>query len=153
MTTSMPDVLVIGGGNAALCAALMAREFAPQVDFFSIGTNDLTQYTLAVDRGNARVASLASPYHPAVLRLIRMTIDAAHAFGKWCGLCGELGGDALAAPVLLGLGLDEFSMSPSAIPALKAAVRARARADCVEIARHALSLATTRQVIDYLSSL
>jgi len=134
-------------------AALMAREFASQVDFFSIGTNDLTQYTLAVDRGNAKVASLASPYHPAVLRLIKMTIDAAHEHGKWCGLCGELGGDALAAPVLLGLGLDEFSMSPSAIPALKAAVRERSRADCVEIARRALSLATTRQVIDYLSGL
>ena len=99
-------------------AALLAPEFARHVDFFSIGTNDLTQYTLAVDRGNARVAPIASPYHPAVLRLIAMTIEAAHAAGKWCGVCGELGGDVLAVPVLLGLGLDEFSMSADPAPSL-----------------------------------
>lgn len=121
----MPNILIRDHGRSAL-ARPTARELAPQVDFFSIGTNDLTQYTLAIDRGNARVASLASPYHPAVLRLIRMTIDAAHEFGSGAG-CAASCGDALAAPVLLGLGLDEFSMSPSAIPALKAAVRARAR--------------------------
>lgn len=132
-------------------AALLAPEFARYVDFFSIGTNDLTQYTLAVDRGNARVAPIASPYHPAVLRLIAMTIEAAHAAGKWCGVCGELGGDVLAVPVLLGLGLDEFSMSASAIPAVKAALRSRSRAACAPIAQHALSLTTTEAVLTYLA--
>lgn len=134
-------------------AALLASHFAQAVDFFSIGTNDLTQYTLAVDRGNARVAKLASPFNPAVLRLISMSIDAAHRYGKWCGICGELGGDALAAPVLLGMGMDEFSMSPSSIPAHKQAIRALSRGDCEAIAQHALSLPTTRAVTDYLSSL
>ena len=134
-------------------AALLAHHFARHVDFFSIGTNDLTQYTLAVDRGNARMVSLASPFSPAVLRLIAMTIDAAHAHGKWCGLCGELGGDVMATPLLLGMGLDEFSMSPSAIPAVKARVRALSQADCRAIAAHALSLATNREVTDYLGGL
>jgi phosphotransferase system enzyme I (PtsI) len=96
-------------------AAVMADEFAKHVDFFSIGTNDLTQYTLAVDRMNEKVSYLYNSMHPAVMRLIKMTIDAAHREGKWCGMCGELAGDEDAITVLLEYGLDEFSMSASSI--------------------------------------
>jgi phosphoenolpyruvate-protein phosphotransferase/dihydroxyacetone kinase phosphotransfer subunit len=100
-------------------AVQMADQLASLVDFFSIGTNDLTQYTFAADRTNARVADLADALHPAVLRQIDMVIRAAHTHGKWCGLCGELAGQPDAIPVLLGLGLDEFSMAPAHIPAAK----------------------------------
>lgn len=130
--------------------AILAEAFAPRVDFFSIGTNDLTQYTLAVDRTNERVATLASPYHPAVLRLIQMTIAAAHQHGKWVGLCGELGGDVMAVPVLLGLGLDEFSMAASAIPAVKQAIRQWTLPGARAVAEQALNLPSAIEVIDYL---
>jgi phosphoenolpyruvate-protein phosphotransferase (PTS system enzyme I) len=96
-------------------AAVMADEFAKHVDFFSIGTNDLIQYTLAADRMNEKVSYLYDPMHPAVLRLIKMTIDAAHNAGKWCGMCGEMAGDEEAIPTLVEYGLDEFSMSASSI--------------------------------------
>jgi len=127
-------------------AALLAAHFAPLVDFFSIGTNDLAQYTLAADRTNERVSALANPLHPAVLSLIRRAIHAAHAAGRWVGLCGELAGDPLAAPLLLGLGLDEFSMAPRAVPRVKQALRALDRAACRPLAERALSLATTAEV-------
>jgi phosphoenolpyruvate-protein phosphotransferase len=133
-------------------AAILADVLAAHVDFFSIGTNDLTQYTLAVDRTNERVAGLASPYHPAVLRLIAMTIQAAHAQGKWVGLCGELAGETMALPVLLGLGLDEFSMAPASIPAVKDAVRRWTLAECRPIAAHALTLPTAAEVIEFLKT-
>jgi phosphoenolpyruvate-protein phosphotransferase (PTS system enzyme I) len=100
-------------------AALIADEFAKYVDFFSIGTNDLTQYTLAVDRMNEKISDLYNPMHPAVLKLIKLTIDAAHNAGKWCGMCGELAGDEDAIPLLLEYGLDEFSMTASSIPKAK----------------------------------
>ena len=133
-------------------AALLADHFAALVDFFSIGTNDLTQYTLAVDRTNERVAPLASPYHPAVLKLIAMTIAAAHEQGKWVGLCGELAGDPLAAPLLLGLGLDEFSMAPAAIPEVKARIRACSLAESQELASRALALGSPDEVISLLEA-
>ncbi len=126
--------------------ALIARHAARLVDFFSIGTNDLTQYTLAVDRGNERVASLASPYHPAVLHLINQTIQAGHDGGKWVGMCGEFAGDPLAAPLLLGLGLDEFSASASLLPALKQALRQCRTADCYSLAEQALRLEKAESV-------
>lgn len=96
-------------------AAVMADEFAKHVDFFSIGTNDLIQYTLAADRMNENISYLYNPMHPAVLKLIKMTIEAAHKEGKWCGMCGEMAGDETAIPTLLRYGLDEFSMSASSI--------------------------------------
>lgn len=96
-------------------AAIMADELAKHVDFFSIGTNDLIQYTLAADRMSEKVSYLYDPMHPAVLRLIKMTIDGAHSQGKWCGMCGEMAGDETAIPTLIAYGLDEFSMSASSV--------------------------------------
>ncbi len=127
-------------------AALMAARIAPHVDFFSLGTNDLTQYTLAVDRTNEKVAYLASPFHPAVLALIQQTIEGAHAQGKWVGLCGELGGNPLATAILLGLGLDEISMAPAAIPAVKDMVRRLSLPHCQRLAQEALSMSTAAEV-------
>jgi len=121
-------------------AALIADQLAPLVDFFSIGTNDLTQYTFAADRGNARVAHVGEPLHPAVLRQIARVIDAAHATGKWVGLCGELAGQPEGIPVLLGLGLDEFSMSAASIPAAKALLARLNVPDVQRLAQHALDL-------------
>ena len=96
-------------------AAVYADELAKHVDFFSIGTNDLIQYTLAADRMSEKVSYLYNPMHPAVLRLIKMTIDGAHKHGKWVGMCGEMAGDEAAIPTLIEYGLDEFSMSASSI--------------------------------------
>ncbi|MFN6884023.1 phosphoenolpyruvate--protein phosphotransferase, partial [Proteus mirabilis] len=104
-------------------AAVMARHMAKEVDFFSIGTNDLTQYTLAVDRGNELISHLYNPMSPAVLNLIKQVIDASHAEGKWTGMCGELAGDERATMLLLGMGLDEFSMSAISIPRIKKIIR------------------------------
>jgi phosphoenolpyruvate-protein phosphotransferase len=121
-------------------AALMADHLAVEVDFFSIGTNDLSQYTLAADRTNAQVAPLATGFQPAVLRLVRDVIAAAHAQHKWVGLCGELAGEPLAIPILLGLGLDEFSMNPPAIPLAKQIIRALVLDETREVAQAALEL-------------
>jgi phosphotransferase system enzyme I (PtsI) len=103
--------------------ALCATRFADEVDFFSIGTNDLVQYTLAAERGNPALAGLADGFHPAVLELIYRVAEAAHARGKWAGVCGEMAGDPLAAPVLVGLGIDELSMNAPAIPRIKQVIR------------------------------
>jgi phosphoenolpyruvate-protein phosphotransferase len=127
--------------------ALIAEHAAPLVDFFSIGTNDLTQYTLAVDRGNSRVAPLASPFHPAVLQLIARTIHAGHAVNKWVGMCGEFAGNTLAAPLLLGLGLDEFSASASMLPALKQTLRQCKTEACHPLANELLQLGRPEAVI------
>jgi phosphoenolpyruvate-protein phosphotransferase len=134
-------------------AAILADVLADTVDFFSIGTNDLAQYTLAADRTNAAVAPLADALHPAVLRLIQQVIEAAHAQKKWVGLCGELAGDPLATPVLLGLGLDEFSMSSRAVPLVKQAIRRYASTSARQIAQHALTLGDASEVRAYLQSM
>ncbi len=118
--------------------ALMADQLAHVVDFFSIGTNDLAQYTMAADRTNSAVAPLASGFEPAVLRLIQQVIEKAHAHGKWVGLCGELAGEPLAIPILLGLGLDEFSMNPPAIPTAKEIIRSLSTEQAQETAAGAL---------------
>jgi len=120
---SAPDHLDVGIMVEIPAAALRAQQFAAEVDFFSIGTNDLTQYTLAAERGNARVAELADAFQPAVLELIRQTADAAHAHGKWVGVCGEMAGDPRAIPLLVGLGITELSMSAPAIPRAKQIIR------------------------------
>jgi phosphotransferase system enzyme I (PtsI) len=127
-------------------AALMADRFAPHVDFFSIGTNDLAQYTLAADRVNARVSHLADAFHPAVLRLIAETIEAGHAHGKWVGLCGEFAGRPQAVPILLGLGLDEFSMAAISIPTVKATIRTLRQADCKHFAQEVLRMTSPSEV-------
>jgi phosphotransferase system enzyme I (PtsI) len=115
--------MAVGIMVEAPAAAVAADLLAPEVDFFSLGTNDLTQYTLAVDRSNARLAPLYDPLHPAELRLIKLVIEAGHRAGKWVGMCGEMAGDLEAIPLLVGLGLDEFSMNAPAIPAAKALIR------------------------------
>ena len=120
--------------------AEMAEQFAREVDFFSIGTNDLTQYTFAVDRTNPNVASLADACHPAVLRQIQRVVEAAHSNGIWVGVCGELAGDLDAVPILLGLGVDELSMSPPSIPAAKETVRRWSVTQAQHLAGQALGL-------------
>src|SRR6266540_1580939 len=127
-------------------AALMADVFAPEIDFFSIGTNDLTQYTLAMDRGNSALASKHDGLHPAVLRLIAMTIDAAHKHGKRADICGELGSDAAAIPILLGLGMDELSVSIPSVPTVKAQVRSLKISDWRSLAHEALDCSTAQEV-------
>ncbi len=126
-------------------AALLASVLAPQVDFFSIGTNDLTQYTLAAERGNPALSGMADALHPAVLRLVRDVVNAAHQHGKWVGVCGELAGDRLAVPILVGLGVDELSMNPGAIPYAKAILRAIDLPEAQALAAQALDAESARQ--------
>jgi phosphotransferase system enzyme I (PtsI) len=120
-------------------AALTAHLIAPHVDFFSLGTNDLVQYTLAVDRVNERIAYLYQPTHPAIIRLIKETVDAAHAHGIWAGLCGEMGGNPLMTPLLMGLGVDEISVSPSQVPLVKDVIRKMRYGDAEALAASILS--------------
>ncbi|WP_110643273.1 phosphoenolpyruvate--protein phosphotransferase [Salinicola sp. CPA57] len=134
-------------------AALLAPSLAAEVDFFSIGTNDLTQYTLAIDRGHPELSSQADGLHPAVLRLIQMTVDAAHAEGKWVGVCGELGSDAAAVPVLVGLGVDELSVSVRQVPMVKARLRGFTQEAARLHAETALAQATSQAVRDALEAL
>ena len=109
------DTIQVGIMIEIPAAAVLADKFAKEVDFFSVGTNDLIQYTMAADRMNERVSYLYQPYNPSILRLIKNVIDAAHAEGKWAGMCGEMAGDQTAVPLLVGMGLDEFSMSATSI--------------------------------------
>jgi phosphoenolpyruvate-protein phosphotransferase (PTS system enzyme I) len=127
--------------------AILADQFAKEVDFFSIGTNDLIQYTMAADRMNQRVSYLYQPYSPSILRLVKMVIDAAHAEGKWTGMCGEMAGDETAIPVLLGLGLDEFSMSATSILKARSQIKNLKKSDMENLAREVLNMQTTDQVI------
>ena len=134
-------------------AVAVADQLAVEAHFFSIGTNDLTQYVMAADRGNARVAHLADALQPAVLRMIKQTVSAAHAGGIWVGMCGELAGNALATPLLLGLGLDELSMNAPAIPGVKTAVRRYTIAETQTIAKKVLGLDSAQAVQAYLQQL
>lgn len=131
-------------------AAVLVDVLAEASDFFSLGTNDLTQYTMAVDRGNAKVSNLFQPLHPAVLRLIKQTIDAGHSKGKWVGMCGELAGMTKAIPILLGFGLDEFSMNPRAIPEAKHLIAKLTDEQAQEISKHAMSLGTAAEIESYM---
>jgi phosphotransferase system enzyme I (PtsI) len=130
-------------------AAMTADLLAGEADFFSIGTNDLIQYSLAVDRANEKVAYLYEPAHPAVLRLIKRIIDSAHESGIWVGMCGEMAGDPAMVLILLGLGLDELSMPPLAIPEVKYLVRLVTMQQVGDIAREALRLSTGKQVEEF----
>lgn len=128
--------------SAAMISDILARE----VDFFSIGTNDLIQYSLAVDRVNEKIAYLYEPAHPAVLRLIKTVIESGHNAGVWVGMCGEMAGDIIMTIILLGLGLDEFSTSPIAIPEIKRIIRSVTLRQAKEIAREAISLPTGKEI-------
>ena len=141
-----PDELDVGVMIEVPAAALAAEQFAPEVDFFSLGTNDLTQYTMAAERGNAAVAGLADGLHPSVLRLIRTVAEAASERGKWAGICGELASDPVAVPVLVGLGIAELSANAPAIPAVKQAVRGLDGEAARDLAEQALELSSSAEV-------
>ncbi|MGB9839405.1 phosphoenolpyruvate--protein phosphotransferase [Thermovenabulum sp.] len=128
--------------SAAVCADILAKE----VDFFSIGTNDLIQYTLAVDRMNEKIAYLYEPFNPAIIRLIKNVIDASHREGKWTGMCGEMAGEPLAVPLLLGLGLDEFSMSATSIPFAKKIIRSFKYDEAKELAEKVLLMDNPEEI-------
>lgn len=128
--------------------AVLADQFAKEVDFFSIGTNDLIQYTMAADRMNQQVSYLYQPYNPSILRLVKMVIDAAHKEGKWAGMCGEMAGDETAIPILLGLGLDEFSMSASSILKARSLIRQLNKSDMEKLASEVLNMSTTEEVVE-----
>ncbi|WP_297480793.1 phosphoenolpyruvate-protein phosphotransferase PtsI [uncultured Photobacterium sp.] len=131
-------------------AAAIAHHLAKEVSFFSIGTNDLTQYTLAVDRGNELISHLYNPLSPAVLTVIKQVIDASHVEGKWTGMCGELAGDERATLLLLGMGLDEFSMSAISIPRVKKVIRNANFADVKAMAEYALTLPTAAEIEEHV---
>jgi phosphocarrier protein FPr len=133
-------------------AAVLAHVLAPEVDFFSIGTNDLTQYTLAAERGNAAVAHLQDALHPAVLIQIRQTVQAAKVHGKWVGVCGELAGDPAAIPILIGLGVKELSMASGSIPKAKQIIRELTFKDAQAVAAQALQLNTAEAVRKLMKS-
>jgi len=129
--------------SAAISADVLARE----VDFFSVGTNDLIQYALAVDRVNERIAYLYEPTHPAVLRLLKMIADAAHANDIWVGVCGEMAGDIALIPILLGLGMDELSASATLVPRVKRVVQSLAISECQQLVDEALKLETPSEIL------
>jgi phosphoenolpyruvate-protein phosphotransferase (PTS system enzyme I) len=133
-------------------AAVLADQFAKEADFFSIGTNDLIQYSMAADRMSEKVSYLYQPYNPSLLRLIKMTIDGAHSQGKWCGMCGEMAGEEYAVPLLLGLGLDEFSMSATSILQARKMVRSLNHKAMKELAKKALELDTAEAVLALVKS-
>ncbi len=131
--------------------AAMADIFAKEVDFFSIGTNDLIQYTMAADRMSERVSYLYQPYNPAILRLVKQVIDASHKEGKWTGMCGEMAGDTTAIPLLLGLGLDEFSMSATSILKARRQIKNLNQTEMKKLAEQALNCATQEEVIELVN--
>lgn len=131
-------------------AAILADQFAKEVDFFSIGTNDLIQYTMAADRMNEQVAYLYQPYNPSILRLIKFVIDASHKEGKWTGMCGEVAGDQTAVPLLVGMGLDEFSMSATSILKIRSLMAKIDSGKAKHLAKQAVSESTTAEEVKAL---
>ena len=149
---AVSDSIEIGMMVEIPASAVLADEFAKYADFFSIGTNDLIQYSMAADRMSEKVAYLYQPLNPSILRLIKMTIDGAHSQGRWCGMCGEMGGDPMAAPVLLGLGLDEFSMSASKILPTRKIITSLNKKEMEELANKALKCHTEPEVSELVKA-
>ena len=141
------DTIQVGIMIEIPAATVLADQFAKEVDFFSIGTNDLIQYTFAADRMSSGVSYLYQPFNPSILRLVKHVIDSAHKEGKWAGMCGEMAGEPLAAPLLLGLGLDEFSMSATSILAQRKLIRGLSQAEMAELANKAINCGTMEEVV------
>lgn len=148
--TKVSDTIEVGMMVEIPSTAVMADIFAKEVDFFSIGTNDLIQYTMAADRMNERVSYLYQPYNPAILRLVNNVIEAAHKEGKWAGMCGEMAGDEIAIPLLLSLGLDEFSMSASSVLPARSQMSKLSKEELSKHKERFLGLATIDEVIAYV---
>lgn len=149
---AVSDDIQVGMMVEIPAAAVLADEFSKYADFFSIGTNDLIQYSMAADRMSEKVAYLYQPYNPAILRLVNMTIQGAHKNGKWVGMCGAMAGEPYAVPILLGLGLDEFSMSATQILKARKIVNGLSFEEMQKLAQHCLNLETKDQVLDYVKS-
>ncbi|MBB5354084.1 phosphotransferase system enzyme I (PtsI) [Anoxybacillus mongoliensis] len=147
---AVSDDIEVGMMVEIPAAAVLADQFAKEVDFFSIGTNDLIQYTMASDRMNERVSYLYQPYNPAILRLIYNVIEAAHKEGKWVGMCGEMAGEELAVPILLAFGLDEFSMSATSILRVRSQLKKLSKQEAERVKDHILSLATAEEVVRFV---
>ncbi|MGM0239228.1 MULTISPECIES: phosphoenolpyruvate--protein phosphotransferase [Enterococcus] len=146
------DTIQVGIMIEIPAAAVLADKFAKEVDFFSVGTNDLIQYTMAADRMNEQVSYLYQPYNPSILRLLKNVIDAAHAEGKWAGMCGEMAGDQTAVPILMGMGLDEFSMSATSILKTRSLMKRLTTTDMQELAEKALNdCDTMEEVVDLVN--
>ena len=142
------DTIQVGIMIEIPAAAVLADQFAKEVDFFSIGTNDLIQYTFAADRMSSTINYLYQPFNPSILRLVKNVIDAAHKEGKWTGMCGEMAGEPLAAPLLLGLGLDEFSMSATSVLSQRKLIRSLSKKEMEELANKALNCSTMEEVVE-----
>lgn len=146
------DTIQVGIMIEIPAAAVLADQFAKEVDFFSIGTNDLVQYTFAADRMSTSISYLYQPFNPSILRLVKNVIDAAHKEGKWTGMCGEMAGEAIAAPLLIGLGLDEFSMSATSVLSQRKLIRGMKKSEMNELADKALNCGTMEEVIDLVKT-
>ena len=147
------DAIEIGAMIEIPSAALTADSLAKRVKFFSIGTNDLIQYSLAVDRLNEKIAHLYEPSHPAIVSLIKMTVDAAHRHGVQVSVCGEMAGDPVYVPLLLGLGVDELSAAPPSIPQVKFLIRRLRMSEARELAEFALGCESGAQILERAKAL
>jgi len=144
--TPIGNEIEIGAMIEIPSAALIAHHIAQEVDFFSIGTNDLVQYTLAVDRVNNHVASLYNPSHPSVLELMRITLRASKKAGIWTGVCGEMAGDIYMIPVLIGMGVQELSVGTHQVPIIREAIRSLKKSDCEDLLEKIESATTSEEV-------
>ncbi len=149
---AVADNIEVGMMVEIPAAAVLADQFAKYADFFSIGTNDLIQYSMAADRMSENVSYLYQPYNPSVLRLIKMTIEGAHKEGKWAGMCGAMAGEEYAAPILLGLGLDEFSMSATQILKARKIINGLSKKEMEEVAAEAVKKQTADEVLEFVKS-
>lgn len=149
---AVSDTLQVGIMIEIPAAAVLAHQFAKEVDFFSVGTNDLVQYTFAADRMSSGVSYLYQPFNPSILNLLKHVIDSAHKEGKWAGMCGEMAGEAIAAPLLIGLGLDEFSMSATSILSQRKLINSISKKEMEELANKALECSTMDEVVELVES-